>query len=777
MVDAGGCVRAWSSGATDALGYSAAEAVGRHVGDVLAVEPPWPAEPQEWRGEATVRHRDGHDLTLWVSVHRLAGGGSGEPLWLLIADPEPAPPAAGAEALSGWLLTSSPIALSVYDTEMRCVRQNDAMRRLTGVADQDRVGRGLTAVLEGPDTAMWESRMHRVLATGRAVEDFVVRGRTRGDPDHDHVFSASASPLRDGQGQLVGLCATVLDITEERRGRERLALLSEATTRIGSTLDVMRTGQELAEVVVPRLADFVSVDLLEALISGDEPAPGPVRGAVLRRVAHQSVREGVPEAVTSIGDVDFYTAHSPQARCLATGRSELHRVVDLDISSWVIEDPVRRAKLEKYGFHSWVIVPVTARGTTLGVVVLVRAQGSEPFEAEDVAQAEELVARAAVCLDNARRFTRERTAALALQRSLLPRRLPAQSAVEAAFRYLPAEPRLGVGGDWFDVIPLSGGRVALVVGDVVGHGIQACATMGRLRTAVRTLADVDLAPDELLTQLDDIVIRVAAAEADAAASSEVGATCVYAVYDPVSGRCCLASAGHPAPAMVFPGRGASFLDVPAGPPLGVGGLPFEAVEAELPEGILLAFYTDGLLQIRQLGVEAGLETLRRALSVPTTSLEALCEATVRSVLQGRPVDDVALLLARVRRLDARQVASWTVPDDPQAVAGVRADAVRWLSASGLDEAAFVTELVVSEMVTNAIRYGGAPIGLRLIRDRTLICEVSDASSTAPHLRRARVFDEGGRGLLLVAQLTQRWGTRQTANGKIIWCEQALPSAA
>jgi anti-sigma regulatory factor (Ser/Thr protein kinase) len=382
-----------------------------------------------------------------------------------------------------------------------------------------------------------------------------------------------------------------------------------------------------------------------------------------------------------------------------------------------------------------------------------------------------------VGVDNARRFTRERTNALTLQRSLLPREFPRQAAVEVAFRYLPAGSGAGVGGDWFDVVPLSGTRVALVVGDVVGHGIHASATMGRLRTAVRTLADVDLPPDELLTHLDDLVTHLTSDDdsltMDEPYAGEVGATCLYAVYDPVSRLCTLASAGHPPPAVLLPDGTVSMVPCTPGPLLGVGGLPFESSELELPEGSLLAFYTDGLIEARDRDIDKGLARLCEALSSPVPSLEVTCDMMLKTMLPESPSDDVALLLARTRALHTDQVAAWALPADPAIVADARVQATRQLSLWGLEDVAFITELVVSELVTNAIRYGAVPIGLRLIRDRSLICEVSDASSTAPHLRRARAFDEGGRGLHMVAQLTQGWGTRQTPTGKTIWAEQAL----
>jgi anti-sigma regulatory factor (Ser/Thr protein kinase) len=317
-------------------------------------------------------------------------------------------------------------------------------------------------------------------------------------------------------------------------------------------------------------------------------------------------------------------------------------------------------------------------------------------------------------------------------------------------------------------------RVAMVVGDVVGHGIQASATMGRLRTAVRTLADIDLAPDELLTHLDDLVVRLSA-ESGSDGTGEVGATCLYAVYDPVSRRCTLARAGHPPPVVLPPGGEPQQVELPAGPPLGLGGLPFECTELELREGSVLSFFTDGLIETRERDVDASHALLCDALSAHVDSLDETCDRILHALLPpGGAPDDVALLLARTRGLPAAQVATWHIPADPALVAPIRKQVVEQLDTWELQEAAFTAELVVSELVTNAIRYGAHPIRLRLIHDEsTLICEVSDTSHTAPHLRRAKTWDEGGRGLLLVAQLTQRWGSRHTGEGKTIWAEIGL----
>ena len=402
-----------------------------------------------------------------------------------------------------------------------------------------------------------------------------------------------------------------------------------------------------------------------------------------------------------------------------------------------------------------------------------RLQKPEPFDEEELALAEELVARAAVSIDNARRYTREHTMAVTLQRSLLPRNLPEQSALDIAYRYLPAQ--AGVGGDWFDVLPLSGTRVALVVGDVVGHGLHAAATMGRLRTAVHNFSALDLPPDELLGLLDELVGRIDQDEAAEDSSAAItGATCLYAVYDPTSRHCSVARAGHPPPAVVRPDGSVEFPEVPAGPPLGLGGLPFETAELKLEEGSRLVLYTDGLVEDRERDIDVGLELLRTALAGAGRSPEDTCQSVLDALLPDRPSDDIALIVAGTRALGADRVAEWPVPSDPAAVGEVRATVTRQLAEWGLDDLAFSTELILSELVTNAIRYGSGPIQVRMLRDRSLICEVFDGSSTSPHLRYAATTDEGGRGLFLVAQLAERWGTRYTPAGKVIWTEQPLP---
>ncbi|MEU2333252.1 SpoIIE family protein phosphatase [Streptomyces sp. NPDC013172] len=810
VVDAGGAVLVWSAGARQLLGYEATEIVGRPARSLLAGRLPPSARRHlaaghHWSTEVALRHRDGDRVVVRLQGTPLTAGAD-RPLWLVTGAARTTVSGrgeVGAAALWDLTLAQLPMPVAIYDRDARLVTANEAMTRIMGLSVAEMRGLTLREIEARPPFDEYDRLQREVLRTGRTVfheQHGQAPGETR-----EHAWSMFFSPLKDETGAVQGLSAVVFDTTEHYWARRHLAVLNDASVRIGSTLDVGRTADELAEVAVGQFADYVTVDLLESVALGDEPEPlPPGRSLTVRRTAQRSVLPGCPESAAAPGEPVHYPADTPPMWALTGGRATRNSPGDPGMREWIAASQARAEAVARHMIHSVLLVPLRARGVTLGLVHFVRHRTPESFTEDDQRLAEEIVARAAVSVDNARRYTRERRTALALQRSLLPGPPPGLAATEVAYRYLPTGSGADVGGDWFDVIPLSGARVALVVGDVVGNGVGASATMGRLRTAVRTLADVDLAPDELLTQLDDLVIRldpeetpvfpgrpepppvgaagapggaggVGAGEAGAALG-EVGATCLYAVYDPVSRRCTMARAGHPPPALVTPDGHVRFLDLPAGPPLGLGGLPFESAEMALPEGSLLALYTDGLVATADHDIEVGLNLLRGALGGPAVPLEDMCDQVLRTVLTDRPADDIVLLLARTSALDPAKVRTWQLPQHPAAVAGARKMAGEQLAAWGLTDAAFATELIVSELVTNAVRYGEGPIALRLIRDASLICEVSDGSNTAPHLRRARVYEEGGRGLLLVAQLSERWGTRQTPNGKTIWAEQTLPAS-
>ncbi|MFE9017163.1 SpoIIE family protein phosphatase [Streptomyces sp. NPDC007808] len=798
-----GVVSGWSEGGRLLLGWTAKDTVGRPVTDLL-VDPPPPGFPEGYgagpdRTECVpLRHRDGSTVGAVVTAHPLLGPDGRELGHVLTMQRWEGRPVIADRAFE-----QSPFALGVYDPELRFLWINASSGRVIAHSEEQVLGRKYREVLPEFDRTLFPERddkpytdaLAEVARTGEATRLITVF-RPRGS-NYANAWATSIWPVRDAGGTVRAIANWGFDMSAEYWARQRLLILNQAGGGIGRTLDVIGTARELATTPVPRFVDLVSVDLFDEVLRGEEPpsVSGFAHGGTIRlsRAAQHSAKDGAEQAPGPTKPVTHLPG-SVAARCIATGRSTVELAAEpgeggewafgpglaADPAHWPPGNPVIDASIAAEGLTGRITVPLRARGALLGVVAFSRLDRPEAFTADDLILAEELAAKAAVAIDNARRYSRERTTALTLQRSLLPQGLPVQEAVEVASRYLPGGTGTEVGGDWFDVIPLSGARVALVVGDVVGHGLHASASMGRLRTAVRTLADVDLPPDELLTHLDDLVLHLASdlqPTGHFQPTGESGATCLYTVYDPVSRRFTLASAGHPLPLVIAPDGTRTPVSVHPGPPLGIGGLPFEATELELPEGSLLALYTDGLMESRERDVDQRTAELQQLLNHSATSLEAQCDTVMDAMLPDHRTDDAALLLVRTRALDPHHVADWDVEPDTAQVPRVRKVAVDQVDAWGLEEAAFVTELVVSELVTNAIRYGEPPIRLRLIRDTSLICEVSDASSTAPHMRRARAFDEGGRGLLLVAQLTQGWGTRHTTDGKTIWCAQALTPPA
>ncbi|MFH9245324.1 SpoIIE family protein phosphatase [Streptomyces lydicus] len=763
VLDAHDVVIGWSPAARQLLGYPPEEVLGRPLRTFL------PAAEVSGRAGAgrppeaslsgievrTARHRDGRLLEVALTTCRLnipESGTEGVPARIVVAAPLAEQQLwESQQSMLGGLATQSPVGLGIYDTDLRLTWGNAAFIREIGLPLKDFLGVRAEALYPGGEFVTegyprtLDGVMQQVLDTGEPVLDLHFVGQQPSEPGPEHVWSCSYYRLLDARGQVLGVCEDAFDITDRYRAQRRLNLLVAAGRRIGTTLDMTVTAREMTEVAVPDFASLVAVDLVESVLAGEEPGPRDGALPTLVRVATRSA-----------GDPPDASPHDPYRLAYPPG--------SLPYRSLSSGGMVRG--------ESTMVVPLRAGGAAMGLVTFTREGEPAFFDKGEIALADELVTRTAVSLDNARRFAREHTAALTLQRNLLPQHLPEQSAVDLAYRYLPSDDRAGVGGDWFDVIGLSGTRVGLVVGDVVGHGLEAAATMGRLRTTVRALAQLDLSPDELLSRLDDLVGQSADAGPDDVAT---GVTCLYAVYDPVSRRCTMARAGHLPPAVVEPGGGLSFPELPAGPPLGLGGLPFESLEIELPVGSLVALFTDGLVETRDRDVEQGLRTLGRVLTDHDRPLDELCDRALAELLPDGPgADDSALLLVRTRELGVRQVTAWELPAEPAAVGRARELATRQLHEWGLEELTYTTELAVSELVTNAIRHASGPLHLRLLRDRTLLTEVSDTGHTSPHLRHAASDDEGGRGLFIVAQLVQRWGTRYTPYGKTIWTEQAFP---
>ncbi|MFJ6212763.1 SpoIIE family protein phosphatase [Streptomyces sp. NPDC092296] len=810
-IGADGRISQWSDRAAEFFGVDAADAVGADPVTAFLPREVWRdgrarleriLAGEEWVGTVPYRDLTGGEGVAEVYLMPSHSEGDATGAVCLAVDLRKLrrieTDLAAAEAVFG----QTPTGFFLFDRQLRLQRVNDAFATGVGLAQADLHGRHPYDLFPRAEADRLLAALTQVLESGDAVVDMRFTWATppRQVPRH---WSISLYRLVGAGDRPMGVAGQITDVTGRQRAereaasvRRNLALLNEASAHIGSTLDLETTAKELLDVVVPQFCDVATVDLYSALLAGDTApieAGGPAGSAdgagELRRVAVSSALPRATDAAR-VGGTFCYPPGSPHAKALRTGRS---------VTPDSHPDPLVRSTL---------VVPMVARNTVLGLVQLSRAKGSEPFDQRDTAIARELVARAAVCIDNARLYRREHERALMLQRSLLPPGNPAASGLEIACRYLPGSSGTEVGGDWFDVIPLPGNRTALVVGDVMGRGLRAAVAMGQLRTAVRTLAMLDLDPAEVLTALDEIARGLGDGSGASRLSLGSGpslfgqhqpllaqqrgtpppeptpepagaevylATCVYAVYDAVNRRCTIANAGHLPPVLLAPDEDALMLDVPSGLPLGVGGEIFEEIEVELPDGALLGLYTDGLVESRKHQLEEGLQAFRRALSNHRHSLEDVCDHVLDELDPHHGEDDIALVMARIHALPDDAVGDWQLPPEPTSVSRARELAIGWLLARGLDDLVDTTELLVSELVTNALRHGRGEIRLRLLRDTTVVCEVWDDGYAQPRQRRAQETDEGGRGLQLVSLLAERWGSRRTPKGKIVWFELALPA--
>jgi serine phosphatase RsbU (regulator of sigma subunit) len=551
----------------------------------------------------------------------------------------------------------------------------------------------------------------------------------------------------------------------------RHALLDDTFRQIGATLDLDQMARGLINIVVPHFSNSAGLLVLESLVAADETPAYQVDGShLLRRVA-VATDDADPrwDAAFPTGEVLRYPPGTPYTECMDTSKPV--RTVNFGDENVLemAESWLRRPVVKLLSGTSMLLLPLNARDTTLGFIVCNRRAGFRPFDAYDTEIGMEFASRAAIFLDNARRYSRERATALTLQRSLLPTGLSSPSSVEVRHRYLPGSQLIEVGGDWYESIALPGARVALVVGDVAGHGVRAAVTMGRLRTAIQTLAMLELPPAESLQQLNELMQTMGAREPHFA-------TCAYAVYDAVQGICEVASAGHLPPLLVPPAGGAQYLDVAPAPPLGVGEGLVHSRTFEIQDGSLLVLYTDGLVESRGRDIDDGLHRLQSVFSpgMQQRPVEELCKAILAGAYADQQRDDIAILIARLGRIDGRQLAAWVLPGELTSPGEARALASEPLTRWGLTGLLATTQLLVSELVTNAIRYTRGPVTLRLILERTLTCEIADTSAALPRMRFAAGDDECGRGLQIVSQLSLRWGARRTPSGKVVWCEQQLP---
>ncbi|EMF01470.1 SpoIIE family protein phosphatase [Streptomyces mobaraensis NBRC 13819 = DSM 40847] len=654
VLDREGRIILWSPQAQDLFGWTPAEALGQYAAKLLVAEEDLAVvldlfdrvmgEGESWAGVFPVRHKDGGPRLVELRNVRLEGPHGSMYALGIATDREVLRDLERDLALSLRLVAQSPIGLAVLDTDLRYVMVNPALERIHGFSAEEHLGRRIGEVLPFVDVEESEATMRRVLATGEPELDRFVAGGIGGGED-DRARLVSYYRLEDAGGHILGVAASVVDVTDRYRAdlaaaeaRRRLALIADASVLIGTTLDLDQTAHELAEVVVPALADVAAVDVLDAALEGNRAPQG--RATAIRALAVASAGTAgavdAARAADPVGELAHYPADRLVAECVATGHPvHLPRVGTRDLPR-IARDGTAAALLARAGLHSYIAVPLIARGEVLGALDLKRTDNPAPFTEDDVVLAGELAARAAVCIDNARWYQRERAAVLSLQRTLLPQRPPSPPGLEVAYRYQPAGAAGQVGGDWFDVVPQDGGKSALVVGDVMGSGITAAAAMGQLRTAARTLSGLGLDPAQVLRHLDRAATGL----------DQQIATCVYAVFDPEGGRCCVANAGHLPPVLLRDGGPPVLLDLPTGAPLGVGGVPFESVAVDLAPGDRLVLYTDGLVETRDEALDVRLAELVRVLDAPRTGLEETCDLLL-SVFREGSDDDVALLIAEV----------------------------------------------------------------------------------------------------------------------------------
>jgi PAS domain S-box-containing protein len=654
LLDAEGRVVLWSPQAEELYGYSAEEALGEYAGRLLVHEEHWDwvikkfievmETGQSWGGTFPIKCKGGGTRLVELRNMRLLDD-LGDFYALGLGTDSPRLREVERDvALSTRLISQSPIGIAILDTELRYVAVNPALERIHGIPAKDHLGRYYREIMKDTKFEVPEAAMREVLRSGvPLVDQSTIVGRSPADPGHKHAWSISLYRLEDTQGRVLGVADLVVDVTERYKSaleatetRRRLAVIADGSARIGTTLDVEQTARELADVTVPALADLVAVDLLDSVLDEHRPAShsGP---AVFRALA---VKAAYPteafQAADPPGRIADYESDRLATQCVRTGRPILISHADGNDLTRIARDNRAATLLARAGVHSYLAVPLSARGSILGFLGLTRARDARPFDEDDLAIATELASRAAVCIDNARAHQSVRNAAETLQRSLLPDHPPQLPGLQVASRYRPAQAAYEVGGDWYDVLPLDGDKTALVVGDVMGSGIEAAAAMGRLRTATAAYADLDLDPARVLQHLDKITSRL----------EQYIATCVYAAYDPHRAECHIANAGHLPPALVRSGRRPQLLDLPTGTPLGVGGVPFETTSLGLAPGDQLVLYTDGLVESRHDPIDERLDALLSLLDTPDSPLEDTCDRLLRDLRHTDVHDDVALLIAR-----------------------------------------------------------------------------------------------------------------------------------
>ncbi|MFD9482437.1 SpoIIE family protein phosphatase [Streptomyces sp. NPDC059991] len=782
VVDGDGLVSHWSTGARRLFGPAREEAVGRSALDLLPVS----GALREDRPGDVLRELDAYDtfgpgldaslngLTSYPTAGRATLSDAGRPrvdvLWW--AYPLVGP---GTERL---------LVLAADARQLHAEHPGPGRGAVERIAPgfalhtefqgaEELAGR-LPEIL--PSMSVGESSriVSQVLELGYPVLEFSQHDRVPVTPDWGVPRRAERRAAQGGgQAPAAAGLAPAPEFEQDLEYaavRERLEFLNEVSGRIGSSLDLSRTIHEVSAAVVPRFTDVAGTYLREQVIAGEGFPDGPPDETTMwHRVAVEHVdAPGRWDDVVPVGESMPFPAHTPFFQCMTSGEPVLVPRISEQMGTAIASQFEKRDIRPLINGRSMLVVPLKARNVVLGFMILLRHAERAEFNDMDRVTGAELAARAGLVLDNARMYTYQESVAETLQDSMLPQVTPRMTGCDTATRYLPGTLLGRVGGDWFDSIKLPGSRIALVVGDVMGHGLNSAAMMGQLRTAVQTMAALDLPPAQLLRNLDDLAQRL---------GEHYLATCLYAVYDPIEGELLMANAGHVPPVLVRAADGRSeLLDLPTGAPIGVGGVPFETARVRVEPGDRLVMCTDGLVEMRGEDIGVGLATLCESAAHPAASMDDACDTIIRALnTRGGRKDDVALLMARLNGIAREDVADWPLAIDAREVARARRLVGDQLRDWGLDEVAETVELLVSEVVTNAVRHAHShQVRLRMVRAESLRCEVVDDDHTLPMLLHAGPLDEAGRGLRVVSRLAREWGTSRTGEGKTVWFEVSLP---
>lgn len=772
-VDPRGLVRHWNPGAEKLFGLPASQVLGGPV----------PEDSSNAKVPFRIRDYFALGLAGQVTTRQVLASSDGSPLVATlapvrgedstilgaVATASIGPPGAhhvGQAAVAEAIFGQAPVGVGVVDHRGRFTRANEALQKIVGLPLPGVLGRTLPELLPGTVGERAGRRLSEVLRTGHpAIADELI-GPLPTVPGEGSLL-ASHYQLKAFDDSVVGGACILSDVTEQHTTRralqnanERLALLGRVSTVLSESLDLERTLAGLGGLVVPAFADHCLVDLLEEggrlrrVVVVDTPAMEPSQGVWARP-----------------GSLVTYSPANPIHHVLAGGQPLITHIDPTGFDFDRVACSTRSAVFAReIGIRSMITVPLRAAGTLMGVAFFMSSVSGRRYTPDDLRLAGQLADRAAVAIDNARMYAREQGHALTLQRSLLPERLPEAPGVSAAARYMPATDGGEVGGDWYDLIALPAGRVAVVVGDVMGRGLQAAALMGQIRAALRAYAMQDLPAEEVLTHADELVRGLAATTL---------VTCVFGVYDPRDQMITLANAGQVPPLLA----GTTVEPLGAtGPPLGAGWQESYGVHrAVFRTGQVLAVYTDGLVESREQDLDVGIDHLAQAL-LPVTGrlndLEHCCDHVLATLTGGAGFDDdVALFMLCPDPVTRPRVARLVVPPRAKDVAGARAFTTMTLARWGLPhETVTVATLVVSELVTNAVRHTGTTSDLLLsLHGGEVTVEVRDQGHSMVRSRRTGPDDESGRGLLLVDSLTSNWGVRTSAGeGKAVWCR--LPSS-